>query len=89
MKFTVSGALGEGRMSLPSRERGLKFGIQNGLCDGFYASLPSRERGLKFNHNARYVRPPQSLPSRERGLKLGIQNGLCDGFCRSLRGSVD
>ena len=33
--------------SLPSRERGLKYGpVEKGLAD--LASLPSRERGLKF-----------------------------------------
>ena len=56
-------------MSLPSRERGLKFcrGGAEGLED---ESLPSRERGLK-SYKAFECRATMSgsLPSRERGLK--------------------
>ena len=55
-------------MSLPIRERGLKY-ICNLCLIPLLASLPVRERGLKL---AKYdFKSPhiQSLPTRERGLK--------------------
>ena len=56
-------------LSLPSRERGLKFQT---LFRKYpvHMSLPSRERGLKFTYIASIVNGVMSLPSRERGLKL-------------------
>ena len=56
-------------VSLPSRERGLKYLL------ALYArhrrvSLPSRERGLKFFPPALAGARRGSLPSRERGLKF-------------------
>ena len=56
-------------MSLPSRERGLKFAPYN-LAKLFYWSLPSRERGLKFRGKQCHCYQILSLPSRERGLKF-------------------
>ena len=57
-------------MSLPTRERGLKYGSQrSGRRQA--ESLPTRERGLKFLFLRRDVVPGRSLPTRERGLKLG------------------
>ena len=55
-------------LSLPSRERGLKFCKD---CDFGYSdwSLPSRERGLKYDHTEKPNAAKLSLPSRERGLK--------------------
>ena len=59
-------------MSLPVRERGLKF------RDCFVQtwetlSLPVRERGLKFGFQLVIIGVIMSLPVRERGLKcLGV-----------------
>ena len=55
-------------LSLPSRERGLKFKINSfGRCQTW--SLPSRERGLKYKTSVALSVKKASLPSRERGLK--------------------
>ncbi len=54
--------------SLPSRERGLKYGEKALWRCGLW-SLPSRERGLKLKEIRRVEKIIQSLPSRERGLK--------------------
>ena len=65
VKITVHRYL---KLSLPSRERGLKsYNVGN----NFYGSksLPSRERGLKLCSTKRHEWHQQSLPSRERGLK--------------------
>ncbi len=75
-------------LSLPSRERGLKF------CDGRFPrvplwSLPSRERGLKYLPVGINIRHLSSLPSRERGLKCQDSIEDNDYQRRSLRGSVD
>ncbi len=55
-------------LSLPSRERGLKYVEADGLrIKGM--SLPSRERGLKSPPHGEKRPRGKSLPSRERGLK--------------------
>ena len=76
------------KMSLPSRERGLKFFYYDGL-DEKTLSLPSRERGLKCVVPVVDVPEVLSLPSRERGLKCSRRRGSPGAFRRSLRGSVD
>ena len=75
-------------LSLPSRERGLKF-ISKETEVSKLESLPSRERGLKFNISYLINIMFQSLPSRERGLKLVDSKTAVTLDCRSLRGSVD
>ena len=55
-------------MSLPSRERGLKF-VKYVKLWYHHMSLPSRERGLKFVKYVKLWYHHRSLPSRERGLK--------------------
>ena len=55
-------------MSLPSRERGLKFRSVDSEHDTM-SSLPSRERGLKSQVAVSNYMHVVSLPSRERGLK--------------------
>ena len=49
IEITISIAFLPPRMSLPSRERGLKYGRRRDLEKG-HKSLPSRERGLKFGN---------------------------------------
>ncbi len=75
-------------LSLPSRERGLKYLLSNFLYS-IFKSLPSRERGLKYIYYITKMSPSQSLPSRERGLKLQQRKLMAAYFRRSLRGSVD
>ena len=55
-------------MSLPSRERGLKYYLLF-QSDFGRMSLPSRERGLKCQGLGESLAETKSLPSRERGLK--------------------
>ena len=60
-------------MSLPLRERGLKFNVLN-LHPSQAPSLPLRERGLKFRVSSTHdLGGTQSLPLRERGLKLDVR----------------
>ena len=66
-------------LSLPSRERGLKYRLPSSL-PGSPPSLPSRERGLKFPNLADEVHCLSSLPSRERGLKYVVQVDDEEGF---------
>ena len=75
-------------VSLPSRERGLKF-VRGSGSNQHKKSLPSRERGLKFPGIAIYFVWVESLPSRERGLKSVSHDVNSIFFRRSLRGSVD
>ena len=56
-------------MSLPTRERGLKFD-NTIICNILHASLPTRERGLKYSLPLPHTLELWSLPTRERGLKL-------------------
>ena len=56
-------------LSLPSRERGLKFRKRREQ-DMERPSLPSRERGLKCKMRNNAIKKYRSLPSRERGLKF-------------------
>ena len=58
-------------VSLPSRERGLKF-FSVAFLEFSKWSLPSRERGLKFVCTFFTISPSASLPSRERGLKFMV-----------------
>ena len=60
--------------SLPSWERGLKFGTAAADKE-IHKSLPSWERGLKSSPEVPICVPSPSLPSWERGLKL-----LLNGF---------
>ena len=64
-------------MSLPSRERGLKYGEVEQTYQS-RQSLPSRERGLKCVYVAMAMDDGtiESLPSRERGLKWIEMYGL-------------
>ena len=55
-------------LSLPSRERGLKYQVQIQSAPPTQ-SLPSRERGLKYYSQVSCQQERVSLPSRERGLK--------------------
>ena len=55
-------------LSLPMRERGLKFSFPPLLALGAW-SLPMRERGLKWKHWEQFNGQQESLPMRERGLK--------------------
>ena len=63
--FCICGVM----VSLPSRERGLKYlvGLNQARAT---KSLPSRERGLKLTGNPKTSGSAMSLPSRERGLKF-------------------
>ena len=75
-------------MSLPSRERGLKYGEL--IIDCFAGgSLPSRERGLKSAVVFYVLWLVESLPSRERGLKSDTYIYAERKNSRSPRGSVD
>ena len=59
------------KMSLPSRERGLKYAYHVNRPTSISLSLPSRERGLKYVlSSVMQLLQHASLPSRERGLKL-------------------
>ena len=57
-----------GIVSLPSRERGLKYDRLPPVAKAG-PSLPSRERGLKWGRGWWLHPRSESLPSRERGLK--------------------
>ena len=64
-------------VSLPSRERGLKYSEAPSDRAGA-VSLPSRERGLKCKRESNWHDCGWSLPSRERGLKYNggrVHNG--------------
>ena len=65
-------------VSLPSRERGLKYRRAD-PGRGSSMSLPSRERGLKYDGGGMMSSSILSLPSRERGLKCERGIGRCDG----------
>ena len=65
----------EQHMSLPSRERGLKFYWPINL-NPYRTSLPSRERGLKYQAYPLVLYQLWSLPSRERGLKFSLPSLL-------------
>ena len=55
-------------MSLPARERGLKYSARHS-GNSALSSLPARERGLKFGLLKYLGCNAESLPARERGLK--------------------
>ena len=62
-------------LSLPVRERGLKFTVER-TNDTHHASLPVRERGLKCETGKQEVLELiESLPVRERGLKCPAREG--------------
>ena len=65
-------------VSLPSRERGLKFWL-GAMRTCTWTSLPSRERGLKSNMFDNGMPGKESLPSRERGLKSRLPHALSYG----------
>ena len=76
-------------MSLPSRERGLKFCI-SGHCTRCIKSLPSRERGLKCDGNE--GNPDKGLVAPLAGAWIEIANKARKPLAkhrRSPRGSVD
>ena len=75
-------------MSLPSRERGLKYDFTV-TVEVIIGSLPSRERGLKYPSMMHSKSGNRSLPSRERGLKSWVHIRNTALYSRSLRGSVD
>ena len=62
-------------VSLPMRERGLKYYRLAGR-DIPAESLPMRERGLKWVRDAVDLREMLSLPMRERGLKSDETPGV-------------
>ena len=71
-------ALGLEIVSLPPRERGLKYLVLSIFkCMGIL-SLPPRERGLKFFNFLEECLSLPSLPPRERGLKYTL-------FCHSAK----
>ena len=76
------------RMSLPSRERGSKPGIDI-KQERLAGSLPSRERGSKRGYQLLRLIRRRSLPSRERGSKRPGVSHSPGKRRRSPRGSVD
>ena len=75
-------------MSLPTRERGLKYNPKVYIRRG-ELSLPTRERGLKSETGNSSNASGKSLPTRERGLKY-VWRWFDDADKgRSLHGSVD
>ena len=76
-------------VSLPSRERGLKY-IIIALTNGNSMSLPSRERGLKSNDKNIYEKWMIVAPFAGAWIEIAIILYSDNVFlCRSLRGSVD
>ena len=71
IEMTMSASWWMGWMSLPSRERGLKWQADR-QGQGARQSLPSRERGLKSVRRGLRLPGLVSLPSRERGLKYSL-----------------
>ena len=81
----------EGEMirSLPSRERGLKYG-KDKMEHAKTRSLPSRERGLKFGHNLLLLRFYQVAPFTGAWIEIGKPSDVpFELERRSLHGSVD
>ena len=76
-------------LSLPSRERGLKFTIfQPGLM--IHSVAPFAGAWIEIGYGAgSSALVSSSLPSRERGLKYCFDALRCTASGRSLRGSVD
>ena len=77
------------KMSLPSRERGLKYHITGELDRKIYVA-PFAGAWIEILRMKTYYPTFESLPSRERGLKY--MKGVCNIYLnerRSLRGSVD
>ena len=75
-------------MSLPMRERGLKYQGTGAQWDEVQ-SLPMRERGLKLHLRGGRARQFASLPMRERGLKSPYGTTGNINMSRSPCGSVD
>ena len=76
-------------LSLPSRERGLKFFIPTKITHS-YASLPSRERGLKSPRQLKISRNLLVAPFAGAWIEIAWYWLMSDkNYGRSLRGSVD
>ena len=75
-------------LSLPSRERGLKFCTLK-LPPNILLSLPSRERGLKSHMGQRYIVRSGRSPRGSVDWNSAVANQKCCNFGRSPRGSVD
>ena len=75
MKFLVGYDYRHLMLSLPSRERGLKY-VRGVVSPVRATSLPLRERGLKYLLLDVLSGVNRSLPSRERGLKFDEQTGF-------------
>ena len=76
-------------LSLPSRERGLKFVMYYGLLQ-YKESLPSRERGLKCLIHSLFYLLNYVAPFAGAWIEIAlIDKGLLGTSGRSLRGSVD
>ena len=75
-------------VSLPSRERGLKFVESNSYC--YKSSVaPLAGAWIEITDDDGKLTGNMSLPSRERGLKSPDGTPLQRNLCRSPRGSVD
>ena len=59
-------------MSLPSRERGLKFFFRYFIITHFFSVAPFAGAWIEISSLIGLSNAPLSLPSRERGLKLPL-----------------
>jgi len=76
-------------MSLPSRERGLKF-LQHTSGVSLIRSLPSRERGLKLNIHHLLYAFVLVAPLAGAWIEIGaVWSAAAEQGSRSPRGSVD
>ena len=76
-------------MSLPSRERGLKF-CEYLLNIASIESLPSRERGLKSNQDPAFCEGSTVAPLAGAWIEIiTVVREYLKEFRRSPRGSVD
>ena len=76
-------------MSLPSRERGLKFENENISFDDLQ-SLPSRERGLKSLQEVERIATEYVAPLAGAWIEIStVRTYTADSKGRSPRGSVD
>ena len=76
-------------MSLPSRERGLKFSLPLFVNNGI-RSLPSRERGLKSLKDITNKTIADVAPFAGAWIEIPWREQVCGvQVRRSLRGSVD
>ena len=75
-------------VSLPSRERGLKYKFVQHAAVAFLVA-PLAGAWIEISGTFLPCREPESLPSRERGLKSSFAVDLDTTARRSPRGSVD